>query len=158
MSLKEIFKPVHFNKLLIVLATIVALVFVFSLGIFVGHEKARFSQRWGENYYRNIMGPGGPGIGMMNFGRPGFNAHSGLGQIIKIDGNSLIIKDQANLEKTILITDKTVIIRDKQNIKLTDLKVDDKIVVIGRPNNQGQIEPNLIRVLPTPVSPLPNQQ
>lgn len=129
-----------------VIAAIVVLVFVFSLGVFVGHEKSRFSRDWGENYYRNIMGPGGRG--MMDFGRPGFNAHSGLGQIIKIDGNSLIIKDQANIEKTILITDKTAIIRDKQNIAITDLKVDDKIIVIGRPNDQGQIEPTLIRILP----------
>lgn len=152
MNIKEIFKPAHFNKLLIVLAAIVVLVFVFSLGIFVGHEKARFSQRWGENYYGNIMGR----RGMMNFDRPGFNAHSGLGQIIKIDGNSLIIKDQANLEKTILVTDKTAIIRDNQNITITDLKVDDKIVVIGRPNNQGQIEPKFIRVLPAQIPALQN--
>ncbi len=159
MNLKEIFKANHFNKLLAVLATIVVLVFVFSLGVFVGHEKYRFSRTWGEHYYRNIMGPAGPGgFGMMDFGRPGFNARSGLGQIIKIDGNSLIIKDQANIEKTILITDKTAIIRDSQNIKITDLKVDDKIVVIGRPNNQGQIEPKLIRVLPAEAPSLPGQR
>jgi hypothetical protein len=155
MSFKEIFKPIHFNKLLIVLAAIVILVFIFSLGLFVGHGKSRFSRAWGENYCGNIMGPGRPG--MMEFDRPGFNAHSGLGQIIKIDQSSLVIKDQANIEKTILITDKTAIIRDNQNIKITDLKVDDKIVVIGRPNNQGQIEPNLIRVLPAQAPVLPNR-
>ena len=159
MSFKEIFKPAHFNKLLIVLVAMVVLIFIFTLGIFVGHEKARFSQAWGENYYRNIMGPGRPGrFGMMDFDRRGFNARSGLGQIIKIDGSSLIIKDQANIEKTILITGKTAIIKDKQNIKLSDLKVDDKVVVIGRPNDQGQIEPKFIRVLPAQAPVLPNQQ
>lgn len=146
MGFKEIFKSEHYNKLLAVLAASVVLVFVFSLGVFVGHEKGRFSRNWGENYYGNIMGPGGRG--MMDFDRPGFNAHSGLGQIIKIDGNSLIIKDQANIEKTISVTDKTAIIRNNQNIKITNLQVDDKIVVFGQPNDQGQIEPKLIRVLP----------
>jgi len=151
MNIKEIFQPTHFNKLLIVLAVMVVLVFVFTLGVFVGHEKARFSGAWGEHYYRNIMGPGGPGgFGMMDFDRRGFNARSGLGQIIKIDGNALIVKDQANAEKSVLITDQTAIVRDNQNIKATDLKVDDKIVIIGRPNDQGQIEPRLIRVLPEP--------
>lgn len=156
MSFKDFFKASHFNKSLAVLAAAVVLVFVFSLGVFVGHEKYRFSREWGENYYGNIMGR----RGMMNFDRAGFNARSALGQIIKIDGDNIIIKDQANVEKTISITDKTAIIRDNQNIKITDLKVDDKIVVIGRPNNQGQIEPNLIRVLPVPTSApaLPNQQ
>ncbi|MCX6798376.1 MAG: hypothetical protein NTX66_04180 [Candidatus Falkowbacteria bacterium] len=149
MNFKEIIKPAHFNKLLIVLSVIVVLVFVFTAGIFIGHEKARFSQAWGEHYYRNIIGPGRPGwFGMMDFGRPDFNAHSGLGQIIKIDGNNIVIKDQANLEKIILVTDKTAIVKDNQNIKITDLKIDDNIIIIGRPNNQGQIEPRLIRVLP----------
>ena len=156
MCLKEIFKANHFNKLLIVLVVAVVLVFVFAAGILVGHEKERFSNRWEKNYYGNIMGPGRRGL--LDFDRRGFNARSGLGQIIKIDGNSLIIKDQANLEKTILITDKTAIIRDRQNIRLSDLKVDDKIVVIGRPNDQGQIEPNLIRVLPAQVPALPDQR
>ena len=155
MNFKEIFKAGHLNKLLIILAAVVVLVFVFSLGVFIGHEKARFSQRWGENYYRNIMGPGGPG--MMDFNRPNFNAHGGLGQIIKIDGSNLIIKDQANVEKTILVTDKTVIIKNDQNIKITDLKVDDKIVAIGGPNDQGQIEPKLIRVLPELPPAFPGQ-
>jgi len=156
MNFKEIFKLGHLNKLLIILAVIVVFVFVFSLGVFVGHEKGRFSRNWGENYYRNIMGPGGPG--MMDFNRPDFNARGGLGQIIKIDGNSLIIRDLANMEKTILVTDKTVIIKNDQNIKITDLKVDDKIVGIGGPNDRGQIEPKLIRVLPELPQALPDQR
>lgn len=147
MNLKEIFKPTHLNKSLIILAALVVLIFVFIAGVFVGHEKTRFSQRWGENYYRNIMGPGG----FVDFDRRGFNARSGLGQIIKIDGATLIIRDQTNLEKTILVTDKTVIVKNNQNIKITDLKVDDKIVIIGRPNNQGQVEAKLIRVMPAPL-------
>lgn len=149
MSFKEIFESKHLNKLLIVLTTIVILVFVFSVGVFIGHEKCRFSRNWGENYYRNIMGAGGfGGPGMMDFNRPDFNARGGLGQIIKIDGNNLVIKDKASVEKTILITDKTIITKNNQNIKIADLEIDDKIVLIGRPNNQGQIEPKLIRVLP----------
>jgi len=155
MDIKEILKPTHFNKLLIILAIVVVLVFVFTLGVFVGHEKARFSGDWGENYYRNIMGPGGPGgFGMMNFGRPGSNSRSGLGQIIKIDTDGLIIKDQANVEKSVLVNDKTVIIRDNQNIKITDLKIDDKVIIIGRPNDRGQIEPKLIRILPAELPAL----
>ena len=145
MTIKEIFKANHFSKPLIVLVAAVALTLVFAAGILVGHERERFSRDWGKNYYSSIMGR----RGMMDFDRPGFNARSALGQIIKIDGNSLIIKDQANIEKTILITDRTAIIRDRQNIGIADLSVDDKIIVIGRPNDQGQIEPTLIRVLPT---------
>ena len=149
MSLKEIFKPNHLNKLLIVLAATVVLVFVFAAGVLVGHEKARFSQRWGENYYRNIMGPGKRG--MMDFGRPEFNAHSGLGQIVKIEGNSIIVKGEDNIEKAIIINDRTVIRQSNRSLKISDLKVSANIVVIGAPDNQGQVVASLIRVMPAPM-------
>jgi hypothetical protein len=153
MSFKDFFKSNHLNKLIISLAVVLVLIFIFSLGILVGHEKERFSRNWGENYYRNIMGPGRPG--MMGFDRPNINPHSGLGQIIKIEGNSLIVKDQSNVEKTILVNDQTTIIKNFQNIKLSDLKIDDQIIVIGGPNNQGQIEAKLIRVMPNPAPVMP---
>ena len=151
MSLKETLKSSHLNKILIILAMMVVLVFVFSTGVFVGQEKAKFSRAWGENYYGNIMGPNQRGLrGFMDFGRPGFNAHSGLGQIIRIEGNGLIIKGLDNVEKTIAVDDKTAIQKFRQSLKISDLKVDEFVVVIGRPNNQGQIEARLIRVMPAP--------
>lgn len=150
MKFKEIFKIEHFNKLLVISASAAILIFVFSAGVFIGHGKARFSQNWGENYYRNIIGHGKKDFnGFIDFGRQSFGAHEGFGVIIKIDGNSIIIKDQSNIEKTILITDQTAIIKDRQNIKISDFKIDDKIVAVGKPNEQGQIEPKLIRVLPS---------
>lgn len=157
MDMKKNFKTFHFNKLLLVLATLAVLVFVFTLGVFVGHEKNRFYRDWDNNYYRNIMGPGpgrARGFGLMDFGRPNFSAHSGFGQIIKIEGSYVIIKDPANIEKTILLSDKTAIISGRKNIKIQDLKIDDEIVAIGKPNELGQIIPKFIRVLPGPGLPI----
>jgi len=150
MDYKEIFKPTHFNRLLIIILACLILVFVFSLGVLVGHERARFSVRFGENYYNNIMGPGGPG--MMNFGRPQFNARGAFSQIIKIEGNNIVVKGQNNAEKIITVNEKTVIREFDQDLKIGDLKVDENIVVIGVPNEQGQIEAKLIRVMPEPPS------
>lgn len=152
MSFKEIFKLSHMNKLLIALASLLVLVFIFTAGVLVGHEKARFRERWGENYYRNIMGPGRRGA--MDFGRPEFNAHGGFGQIIKIDGQTIIVKGPDDVEKTIIVDDKTAIQRFNQSLKIADLKIDERIVVIGRPNDLGQVEAKLIRVMPEP--PLSN--
>lgn len=156
MCLKNFFKADHFNKSLIILAAILVLVFVFGAGILVGHEKERFGRDWGENYYRNIMGSGRRGM-MGDWGGPNFNGHSGLGQIIKIEGNNIVVKSQANVEKTIAVTGQTQIIKDFQNIKIADLKVDDQVVVIGRPNNQGQVEAKLIRVMPVQAPAAPKQ-
>lgn len=153
MSFKDIFKANHLNKLLITLAIAVVIVFIFILGIFVGHEKGRFSREWEQNYCGNMMGPGGPGgRGMMNFDRPGFNPHNGFGQIIKIENNQIIVKGQDNVEKIIIVNDKTIIREFDKSLKLADLKVDDNIIAIGRPDNQGRIEAGLIRVMPAPAA------
>ena len=48
------------------------------------------------------------------------NANGSFGQIIKIDGSTLTVKDNDgdNTEKTILVNDKTIIVAQKKNIKL----------------------------------------
>jgi len=144
MDFKNFFKTDHFNKILIGLAALVIILFFFTAGIFVGYEKARFSFRWGENYYNNIIGQRGE----LNLDRQFFNARNGVGKIININGNNIIIKDQNNTEKTIVVDDKTVIRVQNQTIKISDLKIDDNIVVIGSPNDSGQVAAKLIRVLP----------
>ncbi len=144
--MNEFFKSNHFNKLLIIIAAVLVLTFVFAAGVFVGQAKERFSNRWEKNYYGNIMGP--DRRGMMDFDRRGFNGHSGLGQIIKIEGGSLVVKDRGNVEKTILVGEQTSLIKGFESLKMSDLKIDDRIIVIGRPNDQGQIEAKLIRVMP----------
>ncbi len=144
MDFKNFFKTDHFNKILITVAALVILIFVFTVGVFVGYEKAKFSYRWGENYYNNIVGRRGE----VNPDRQFFNARNGVGKIININGDNIIIKDQNNTEKTIIVDDKTVIRMQNQTIKISDLKIDDNIVVIGSPNDSGQVAAKLIRVLP----------
>jgi hypothetical protein len=136
----------------IVLATIGALIvllFVFKVGVFVGYKKANFSYRWGENYHRNFAGPRG---GFFEDFKRGFrdkdfiNAHGTFGSILRIDGNTIIMKGQDDVEKTILVSEGTLINKGREAVKISDLKADDKIVVIGSPNEQGQIEAKLIRL------------
>jgi len=102
----------------------------FGAGTFVGMRRANFSFRWAENYQRN-------------FGEPHFNAHGIFGQIIKTDGSTLVINGRDNIEKIILITASTTI-----NSFRGDLRVNDNVVIIGNPNNAGQIEARLIRLMP----------
>lgn len=147
-----------FNKffqsrtLKITLGTIVVIIIfllVFDLGVMVGLRKANFSYKWGENYHRNFAGPRGGFL--KDFGRGGrdfIGAHGVFGQIIKIDGSTVIIKGRDNLEKIVVIKEDTAIMRFRETIKSSDLKVDDFIVVIGEPNDAGQIEAKFIRVVP----------
>lgn len=130
-------------------------------GTMVGFRKADFSYRWGDNYHQNFAGPRG-GF-MSGFGQGDFvDSHGAFGQIIKIDGSTIIMNGADNVEKVIVTNSDTVIRSLRDNIKLTDLKVNDNIVVIGQPDNNGQIEAKLIRLMPplpphpTPMGHLPN--
>ena len=133
----------------------IILLCVFNLGMFVGFKKARFSYQWGENYHRNFAGPR-QGF-FRDFGGKDFTeSHGVFGQIIKIDPQAgsgqvaVVIKGDKDVEKIVMVKEKTVIERFKETIKPVDLKVNDRVVVIGEPNNSGQIEAQLIRVLPVP--------
>ncbi len=130
----------------------ILIVIALGIGIRIGTEKAGFSYRWADNYHKNF---GGPKEGFIDNWRefPAgdfIEAHGSFGKIIKIDGNTIIIQGRGNIENTILIKDDTVIKSIKGDMKQIDLKVDDFIIVIGSPNDSGQIEAKLIRVLPPP--------
>lgn len=130
----------------------VVLILVFGFGVFVGTKKAEFSYRWAENYHNNFAGPR---MGFINdlreFPAGDFiEGHGSVGKIIKIDANNIIIQGRENTEKTIIVSDSTVIKNMKRDIKLSDLRIDNLITIIGSPNDAGQIEAKLIRVMPEP--------
>ncbi|MDD5152867.1 MAG: hypothetical protein PHS95_02620 [Candidatus Pacebacteria bacterium] len=122
---------------------------IFYGGVAVGFHKASFGRAWGDHYNENFgMGPRGPGnMGMMGY-LP--NAHGTVGKIIKMELPTVIVQDKDNTEKVVLIKDDTRIQKMREQIVTTDLKIDDFIVVVGSPNEQGQIEAKLIRVMPSP--------
>jgi hypothetical protein len=135
------------------LLAIVVIVLVFGLGVFVGEKKAKFSYLWAENYHRMFAGPKAGFLG--NLRMPPFppfdefiEGHGTFGEIIKIEGNNLVVKGRGNVEKVIVVTEKTVIKSGRKDIKFSDLKIGDMIVIIGSPNEKGQIEAKLIRVFP----------
>ncbi len=164
MDTNNFFQSKTFKIVLGCLGGLIIVLLIFKLGMVVGFKKANFSYRWGENYHQNFAGPRG---GFFNRAIRDFSdqdfigAHGVFGQIIKIDpiknkisngvdGSILVIKGQDNIEKVVLVKDNTVIDRFMETVKLSDLKVDDYIVVIGDPNESGQIEAKLIRIVPPP--------
>ncbi|MFA6534293.1 MAG: hypothetical protein WCT37_03930 [Patescibacteria group bacterium] len=157
----KIFQSKAFKTVNVCLVGLIVFLLIFGTGMAVGFRKAAFSFKWGENYHNNFGGPPGGMMGEFR-GRDLIDAHGVAGTIIKIDGNSLVIAGQNNVETIVLLTDKTVINQLRENIQPADLRVDENIVVIGEPNDQGQIEAKLIRVLPPlptgELPPAPGQQ
>ena len=135
------FQSKTFKWAVFILAELILLIGVFDLGMKVAFHKARFTESWTRNYPKNFGRP------MMKPDSHFFNAHGLEGKILSIEKNSLTIKDQDNNEKTVLLLPTTTIRKNNSDIKPADLKVNDEIVVIGAPNDQGQVEARLIRVL-----------
>lgn len=153
MDINKFFESKFFRGFLLGLGVFIILLFTFKLGMVVGAKKADFSCRWSENYHQNFGGPKGgflPGLGDRDF----LEANGTFGQIIKIDGALLTIKAPNNVEKIIVTNEQTTIRSSRDTVKISDLQTDNYIVVIGEPNDAGQIEAKLIRVMP----PLPPNQ
>ncbi len=154
MDINKILQSKIFAAIILVLLALVILLVGFKLGTVVGIRKADFSCRWSDNYHQNFGGPQkgfGQGWGDRDF----IEASGTFGQVIKIDGSTLVVNGRQDLEKVVLITDTTVIKNLQRTIQLGELKVGDMVVIIGEPNASGQIEARLIRVMPPPPTQEP---
>jgi len=154
MTIDELFQSKLFRGIILAIMGIIIFVFIFGLGVFVGTKRADFSFRWAEEYHKNFGGPQNGFFGNM-MGNEFTDANGVFGQVIKIEGQILTIKGRDNVEKNILVTDETTIVYQKKNIKLSEVKIDESVIVIGDPDNNGQIQAELIRVLPMPPKNLP---
>jgi len=153
-DIKKIFESKISTSVLITIGIIIIGILIFSAGVSVGFHKASFGRAWGENYERNFgMRQGNI---MFGFGKDNFpNSHGANGKIIKIELPTIIVQDKDNTEKVILIKEDTKIQEMMNIIKSTELTLDEYVTIIGSPNEQGQIEAKLIRVMPLgmPVPP-----
>ena len=128
--------------LILGLGIALAVVTVFSFGMFVGEQKARFSYLWGRNYHGPL---GGPPIGM---GRPKgfFGGHGAAGVVIDKKKDSLVVRGPDNAEKTVLIDKNTYLIKGRQKVGLKEINNGDQVVVMGFPDSKGRIKARLIRI------------
>lgn len=147
MTIADITKYVSIKAAIITAIAVGLLLGIFQLGIFVGYRKATFSYNWGDNYHRMFAGPR-RGFFQDFQGRGFMNAHGLMGDIIKIDGDTIVMRDKDATEKIVIVGTGTTIHRGPEMLQITDLHVNEDIVVIGGPNTQGQIDAKLIRVFP----------
>jgi hypothetical protein len=130
---------------------------IFKAGVMVGYHEATFSSRWGQNYEQNF---GGMGMmpGLPNEHLP--NPDGTFGKIISISTTAstttLVVNSPQNPEEKIVVSADTLV-RDHMNtINVTTLSAGSYVVVLGSPNNQGEIEAKLVRVVPAPGTTTPS--
>lgn len=151
---KTFFRSRIFKGILCGIGALVVLLLVFRAGELVGFRKANFSYRWGEGYYRTVAGPH-RGF----FGEPGdrdfLMSHGAFGTILTVASSSMVVQGPDNLEKVVLVTTSTVVMKFRERIAASALQPNDQVVIVGAPNDTGEIEAKLIRVMPLPPPPLP---
>ena len=148
-------KQISLRSVLSVLGCLAALAGAFALGVAVGNQKAEFSNRWGDNYYRNFGGQSFGGRAGFSGGMMGgfrdsrfFGGHGADGQVISRTDNSLAIKSPDGTERGVVVGTDTAIRRFRSEIQLSDINIGDAVVVIGQPDEAGRIQARLIRVMP----------
>ncbi len=122
-----------------------AVMLIFSFGMFVGEQKARFHYGWGRNYGREFGGPPPPPL---MFGRPrgSFGGHGAAGVVIKKEKSKLLLRSPDNAERVILIDKNTYFVQARERAALKDIKVNARVVVVGSPDAKGRIKAKLIRI------------
>lgn len=145
MDFKNLLKSKTFVMTLGVTAIVLAALVVFAGGVEIGRRSAFFSCKWAQNYERNFGMPRG-GF-MMRRGNVGANPQGAFGEIISINLPTLVVASSQESEKTVVVTDDTTVQRDNARATASDLRIGDRVIVIGRPDDQGQVEAKLIRVL-----------
>jgi hypothetical protein len=151
MKVGDVIKSKIFHNILLGAACLVVLVFVFSAGVFVGIEKAKFSYGWGENYYRNFIDPRGPLNGALGSQSPFWDKiyitpHGLSGKIIELNDDGFVMSGANQTEVPVDVDNQTIIRNQHDNLKLSDLKISDQAVVIGEPDGQGEIMAKFVRI------------
>lgn len=157
MTAKNIVESKYFVTAAFVCGALLIALVSFGAGVKVGLGKAFFSMHFGQNYERNFLGadrdggrdgrPGGMMGKMMDRGvRSG---HGVAGEILSVNGETVIIKDRDNQEVTVRLSEITIVNRGPETVASTTLVTGERIVVVGKPGDDGVIGAQLIRVFPT---------
>lgn len=151
----EKLKNLHKNKpaqtVIAILLFLIIILTAFQAGIFIGYQKASFSNNLGNKYYKQAFEGDRRNGGMMGFfdkDLPGGNG--AVGKIVRIDTESILVATPDNVEKTIKINNDTLIRKFRDKIEIKELKVGDQIIVLGSQNDKAEVEAKLIRLLPPP--------
>ena len=90
---------------------------------------------------RNDRGPSRGGMMERSYNRAGTT-----GQVTKIDGNNLTVKDSSGVEHAVVVSDSTSYIKSGKIAAQADLQTSNVITVTGSSNSQGQITATAVQI------------
>ncbi len=145
---KDFFASNKVQKAIWIILALVALLVAFQAGIFVGFEKARFSNRIGERYFMQVGSRRNVGL----FPGEGFGGpHGSFGRIVEIKLPFVVIADRDGNDKTIMVSSSTNIRDADGDERVNILAANQTVVVFGDASSSDAIiDARLIRILPAP--------
>jgi len=153
MKIEDIHNSKTVRDAIIIIGITIVVLGILRVGIGIGERRARFAGQFGDNFERNFLGPRNGMVGGMGggyFGKMMPGGHGATGEILSIKLPQMIVAGPDNLEKIVLIGTSTLVRRFQENIQSSELKVGDFVVILGNPNDSGQVEAKLIRIMPNP--------
>ncbi len=142
------FNSSTFRRIIFGIGIVAGALFIFQAGMIVGMRRAAFGYHWQENYHRNFDGEQRGFLGIGGERLPG--AHGTFGRIIRVTLPTFAVEDAMNIEKTVRLGGATIIREPHGTAGPDTLVVGESVIVVGTPNNEGEIEAKLIRILPAP--------
>ncbi len=136
------------SKIIGALGIALLVLVIFQAGFFVGFHNNSFRDRWDNRYSKDLNDPRSPFAPFMMGKNEIINPHGAFGQIITKNLPRIMVQGPNRAEEVVLIKDKTVIRKFKNLASTSDLIVGDEIIAIGEPNDNGEIEASLIRIMP----------
>lgn len=149
MDLKNIHESKVMRGVLAGIGVSIIALLIFQAGQVTGYRKARFVGNFGNNFEKNFIDPrGGKMKAMLEGGGP--SGHGAVGEIMAVNLPRLVVVGSDNIEKTVVLSTSTRVHQFREEVGEDQLKIGSFVVVLGSPNNEGQIEAKLIRLLPAP--------
>ena len=127
------------------LIAVILLIASFAAGVSVGERKARHCSKWSDNYSQ-MFGPRRGGRGSPPFGLMP-DTHGAFGKVLSLSGSEVVVQGKDGVERNVLVTSSTEIRVGRERGGIDDVRPDDQAAVFGAPNDKGQIEARLIRLM-----------
>lgn len=72
--------------------------------------------------------------------------HGALGIVLRVEGDTIVIRGRYGIQRTVFVTQDTVIERGGQGLGLGDIHPGEPLIVVGSPRPEGVIQARFIRV------------
>ncbi|MFQ5854369.1 MAG: hypothetical protein ACE5LU_01815 [Anaerolineae bacterium] len=141
------------GRVIIGLAIAMLVVGIFALGVVVGEIRGARPALGGEPVQRPWPLEGESMERPWPLGRPyGWKGHRGghgaLGVVDQVEEGVIVMTGRWNTRLRVIVTDQTIFRRGREWTTLADVHVGDRIAVIGQPRGEGEIEAQVIWVVP----------